>query len=50
MLLGCGGTVGGVKQCCGCWETEPMIPSTAWDAPGASWYEVHAWGASRMMV
>ena len=33
MLLGCGSIVGGVGRYCGWWETEPMMPSAAWDAP-----------------
>ena len=50
MLFGFGVTAGGVGQGCGCWETDPMMPSAVWDAPSASWYEVLGWGASGMTV
>ena len=50
MLLGCGVMEGGVDRGYGCWETDPMMSSTTWDAPGASQYEVLGWGASRITV
>ena len=50
MLLGCDGTARGVGRCCGYWETDPMMPFVAWDAPGASQYEVLRRGASGMTV
>ena len=46
MLLGCDGTTGGVGRCCGCWETNPMMPSIAWDSLGVSQSEVHARGGA----
>ena len=36
VLLGFSGIIGGVGWCCGWWETEPMMPSMAWDALSAS--------------
>ena len=50
MLLGCGVMAGGVGRGCGCWETDPMMPFAAWDALGASRYEVIGHGASGMTV
>ena len=50
MLLGCGAMAGGVGRGCGYWETDPMMPSAAWDALSASWYEVLRRGASGMTV